>query len=80
MRSITVVSIVVFLFGFIVGAELFRGKAVEAREATGAGTLTHQRVELVSDQKNGRLRVVIDGKPAAWFDADGLHVSFGLQY
>jgi hypothetical protein len=34
----------------------------------------------VADQKAGLLRVVIDGKPVAWFDASGLHVIQDVEY
>jgi hypothetical protein len=38
------------------------------------------RVQLVEDDENGRLRIVIDGKVVGWFDAGGLNVNGDINY
>jgi hypothetical protein len=77
VRSITVIAICLCFFLFEVSA--FAADIKEAVPAASAGAKS-QRVELIPDQKAGALRVVIDGKPVAWFDADGLHVLQNIEY
>jgi hypothetical protein len=77
VRSITVIAMCLCFFLFDVSA--FADEIKEAIPAASARTRS-QRVELIPDQKSGALRVVIDGKPVAWFDADGLHVLQNIEY
>jgi hypothetical protein len=51
-----------------------------ARSQPAVPATSGKRVELLPDQKAGALRVVIDGTPVAWFDADGLHVRQNIEY
>lgn len=62
--------------GLTVSGGVFRSSTPAAAQPQSSG----KRVELVTDQKQGVLRVVIDGKPVAWFDADGLHVPKSIEY
>jgi hypothetical protein len=64
------------LAGLTVSGGVFRSPPPAAAQPQSSG----KRVELVPDQKAGALRVVIDGKPIAWFDADGLHVPENIEY
>lgn len=38
------------------------------------------RVEIVTDQQNGAVRIVIDGKDVAVIDGEGLHVAGSVTY
>lgn len=47
--------------------------AAQAQDAAPAHTAA-DRVQLIEDDENGKLRIVIDGEEVGRFDADGLHV------
>jgi hypothetical protein len=56
------------------------GSTAAQQLALDAPSSSGDRVRLVADQKAGVLRVVIDGKSVAWFDASGLHVNQNIEY
>jgi phage baseplate assembly protein gpV len=39
-----------------------------------------KKVEIITDQEAGAVRIVIDGRGVATIDADGLHVAGNLSY
>lgn len=39
-----------------------------------------ERVQIITDQEAGAVRIVIDGQPVAIFDATGLHVRESIMY
>jgi hypothetical protein len=44
------------------------------------GKSPSQRVALLSDQKRGTLRILIDGREVAWFDSAGFYVRGDIAY
>ncbi len=68
----------IILFAFL--AALLLSSAVMAQEqpATAANALPQTRVE--SDDENGVIRFIVQGREAAFLDASGLHVRAGIHY
>jgi hypothetical protein len=44
------------------------------------GAVPADRVEILTDQDAGAVRIVIDGRDVATIDADGLHVAGNIAY
>jgi hypothetical protein len=72
-----------FVFAAALLLSFAAGHAVKfpgARAADQRPPPASQRAELIEDQTAGAVRIMIDGKQAAWFDAQGLHVVHGIEY
>jgi len=54
-------------------------RAQDAAPEPAANAVT-DRVQLVEDDQNGKLRIVIDGKEVGWFDATGFYVNGNIAY
>lgn len=83
MRSNKVVVLNFCLSGFVLVAS-FCGFVTSAAAAPGAPILTDSkqtdRVQFVTDQKEGVVRIVIDGKEIVWIDSSGLYVRGDIAY
>lgn len=53
-------------------------RAQDVNPSSAAGSA--RRVQLIEDQKQGAVRVVIDGKEIARIDSNGLHVRENIEY
>ena len=71
MRSRNFVFIASLLISFIAG---------HITATNQAHAVTAERAIMVSDEKTGALRFLIDGKEAARIDTNGLHVRQNIEY
>lgn len=70
MRVRDFIFVACIVLSFLAGAAL----------ATAAATTGFDRTAIFADQEAGTIRIVVGGKPAAWFDAEGLHVIQAIEY
>jgi hypothetical protein len=59
---------------------LISGTAHAAGPAAPDSTPQQQATRIEADQKTGALKIIVNGKEVARFDAHGLHVRDGIEY
>jgi Na+-transporting methylmalonyl-CoA/oxaloacetate decarboxylase gamma subunit len=73
----------VFLSLFVLLAALAFALPAAAQDKNAdepAALNTEEKVEIVTDQESGEVRIVIDGQPVVTIHAQGLHVTGDIEY